>query len=144
MIVPRRSRNPFDMFLSDPFDTFFGHAPVQQSTPNLMRTDIKELDDRIEIVIDLPGFAKENVQAELKEGLLSVTAHTETETDETEGTFVRKERFTGRCSRSFYVGEDIEESDIKAKFDNGTLQITVPKKVEQPKLEEAHTISIEG
>lgn len=144
MIVPRRSRNPFDMFLSDPFDTFFGHAPVQQSTPNLMRTDIKELDDRIEIVIDLPGFAKENVQAELKEGLLSVTAHTETETDETEGTFVRKERFTGRCSRSFYVGEDIEESDIKAKFDNGTLQITVPKKTEQPKLEEAHTISIEG
>ena len=144
MIVPRRSRNPFDMFLSDPFDTFFGHAPVQQSTPNLMRTDIKELDDRIEIVIDLPGFAKENVQAELKEGLLSVTAHTETETDETEGTFVRKERFTGRCSRSFYVGEDIEESDIKAKFDNGTLLITVPKKVEQPKLEEARTISIEG
>lgn len=144
MIVPRRSRNPFDMFLSDPFDTFFGHAPVQQSTPNLMRTDIKELDDRIEIVIDLPGFAKENVQAELKEGLLSVTARTETETDETEGTFVRKERFTGRCSRSFYVGEDIEESDIKAKFDNGTLQITVPKKTEQPKLEEAHTISIEG
>ena len=156
------------MFLSDPFDTFFGHAPVQQSTPNLMRTDIKELEDRIDIVIDLPGFDKENVTAELKEGMLTVTAHTETETDEDKGTYVRKERFTGRCSRSFYVGEDIEEADvrkerftgrcsrsfyvgedieeadIKAKFDNGTLQITVPKKVEQPKLEEPHTIAIEG
>ena len=144
MIVPRRHHDPFDMFLSDPFDTFFGHAPVQQSTPNLMRTDIKELEDRIDIVIDLPGFDKENVTAELKEGMLTVTAHTEAETDEDKGTYVRKERFTGRCSRSFYVGEDIEEADIKAKFDNGTLQITVLKKVEQPKLEEPHTIAIEG
>ncbi len=144
MIVPRRNRNPFDMFLSDPFDTFFGHTPVQQSTPNLMRTDIKELDDRIEIVIDLPGFDKENVAAELKEGMLSVTAHTEAETEDAQGTYVRKERFAGRCSRSFYVGEDIEEGDIKARFDNGTLQITVPKKVEQPKLEESRTIAIEG
>ena len=144
MIVPRRNRNPFDMFLSDPFDTFFGHTPVQQSTPNLMRTDIKELDDRIEIVIDLPGFDKENVAAELKEGMLSITAHTEAETEDAQGTYVRKERFAGRCSRSFYVGEDIEEGDIKARFDNGTLQITVPKKVEQPKLEESRTIAIEG
>ena len=143
MIVPRR-RNALDMFLSDPFDSFFGHAPVQQSTPNLMRTDIKECDDRIEIVMDLPGFDKENVTAELKEGMLSVTAQTETATEEAEGTYVRKERFTGRCSRSFYVGEDIEEADIKAKFENGTLQITVPKKVEEPKLEEPHTIAIEG
>ena len=144
MIVPRRPRTPLDMFLSDPFDTFFGHAPVQQSTPNLMRTDIKDCDDRIEIVIDLPGFDKQNVTAELKEGMLTVTAHTETESEEAEGTYVRKERFTGRCSRSFYVGEDIEESDIKARFDNGTLQVTVPKKVEQPKLEEPRTIAIEG
>ena len=64
--------------------------------------------------------------------------------EDSKGTYVRKERFTGRCSRSFYVGEDIEEADIKAKFDNGTLQITVLKKVEQPKLEEPHTIAIEG
>lgn len=144
MIVPRRRRNLFDDFMTDPFDAFFGNMPAPQATPNLMRTDIKELDDRIEIVIDLPGFDKENVAAELKDGMLSVTAHTETETEEGEGTYVRKERFTGRCSRSFYVGEEIEEADIKAKFDNGTLQITVPKKVEQPKLEEARSIAIEG
>ena len=109
-----------------------------------MRTDIKETETGIEIVIDLPGFDKENVAAELKDGLLTVTAHTESSKDETEGTFVRKERFSGRCSRSFFVGEDIEEADIKAKFENGTLQIAVPKKVEQPKLEESRTIAIEG
>ena len=144
MLVPRRSRSPFGAFLSDPFDTFFGGAPVQHSTPNLMRTDIKETDEAFEIVIDLPGFAKENVTAELKEGVLTVAANTATESEESKGTYVRKERFTGRCSRSFYVGDDIEEADIKAKFDNGTLQITVPKKVEQPKLEESRTIAIEG
>ena len=132
------------MFLTYPFDTFFGHAPVQQSTPNLMRTDIKELEDRIDIVIDLPGFDKENVAAELKDGILKVSAKTTSDTEENTGTYLRRERFTGQCSRQFYVGEDIEEADIKAKFDNGTLQISVPKKVEQPKLEESRTIAIEG
>ena len=144
MIVPRRSRTPFDMFLSDPFDTFFGGNSMQHSTPNLMRADIKDCEDSIEFVIDLPGFEKDNVTAELKDGMLNVSAQTNSEKEENEGTYVRKERFTGRCSRSFYVGEDIQEEDIKAKFDNGTLQISVPKKVEQPKLEEARTISIEG
>jgi HSP20 family protein len=131
------------MFLSDPFDTFFGHAPVQQSTPNLMRTDIKELEDRIDIVIDLPGFDKDNVTAELKDGMLTISAETSRESEEKDGTYVRKERFSGKCSRSFYVGEEIQEEDIKARFENGTLQITVPKKIEQPKLEESRTISID-
>ena len=144
MLVPRRSRDPFDMFLSDPFDTFFGGNSLQHSTPNLMRADIKDCEDSIEFVIDLPGFDKDNVTAELKDGMLTVSAQTNSEAEEKEGTFVRKERFTGRCSRSFYVGEDIQEEDIKAKFDNGTLQISVPKKVEQPKLEEKRTIAIEG
>lgn len=142
MIVPRKSRSPFDMFLSDPFDTFFGSAPVQHATPNLMRADIKDCEGSIEIVIDLPGFDKENVAAELKNGMLTVSAHTSTEKEEVEGTYVRKERFSGNCSRSFFVGEEIQEEEIKAKFDNGTLQISVPKKVEQPKLEETRTIEI--
>ena len=144
MIVPRRHHTPFDALFSDPFDTFFGSAPIQHSTPNLMRTDIKETEEGIDIVIDLPGFDKENVTAELKDGVLTVAAHTSTESEDKEGTYVRKERFTGHCSRSFYVGEEIEEGDIKAKFDNGTLQILVPKKAEQPKLEESRTIAIEG
>ena len=143
-MITRRTRSPFDMFLADPFDTFFGSAPIQHSTPNLMRADIKDCEDSIELTIDLPGFEKDNVAAELKDGMLTVSAETTSSTDEKQGTYVRKERFTGKCSRSFYVGEEIQEEDIKAKFDNGTLQITVPKKVEQPKLEEKRTIAIEG
>ena len=76
--------------------------------------------------------------------MLTVAAHTETEDEDSKGTYVRKERFTGRCSRSFYVGEDIEEADIKAKFDNGTLQISVPKKQPVPQIEEKRTIAIAG
>ena len=144
MIVPRRHRSMFDDFMSDPFDAFFGNIQAPQATPNLMRTDIKEDDEGYSIVIDLPGFDKENVTAELKEGVLKVTAKTSSENEEATGTFLRRERFTGQCSRSFYVGDDVEEADIKAKFDNGTLQIAVPKKVEQPKLEEPRTIAIEG
>lgn len=142
-MITRRPRTPFDMFLSDPFDSFFGSMPAQNSTPNLMRADIKDCEDSIEMVIDLPGFTKDNVTAELKDGMLTVTAETSKETEEKEGTYVRKERFSGKCSRSFYVGEEIQEEDIKAKFDNGTLQITVPKKIEQPKLEESRSISID-
>ena len=135
MIVPRSHRSLLDPFMSDPFDSFF-NMPAPQATPNLMRTDIKENDEGYEIVIDLPGFDKESV--------LKVSAKTSTETEDKTGTYLRRERFTGQCSRQFYVGEDIEEGDIKAKFDNGTLQISVPKKIEQPKLEEPRTISIEG
>ena len=144
MIVPRRSRSLFDPFMNDPFDSFFGNMPAPQATPNLMRTDIKETEDGFEIVMDLPGFDKENVAAELKDGILKVSAKTTSDTEENTGTYLRRERFTGQCSRQFYVGEDIEEADIKAKFDNGTLQISVQKKVEQPKLEESRTIAIEG
>ena len=144
MLVPRRSRSLFDPFMNDPFDAFFGNMPAPQSTPNLMRTDIKETETGFEIIIDLPGFEKENVAAELKDGVLKVSAKTSTENEENTGTFLRRERFTGQCSRQFYVGEDIEEADIKAKFDNGTLQVFVPKKVEQPKLEEPRSIAIEG
>jgi len=144
MIVPRRSRSLFDPFMNDPFDSFFGTMPASQATPNLMRTDIKETEGGFEIVMDLPGFDKENVAAELKDGILKVSAKTTSDTEENTGTYLRRERFTGQCSRQFYVGDDIEEGDIKAKFDNGTLQISVPKKVEQPKLEEPRTISIEG
>ena len=144
MLVPRKSRTALDAFLSDPFDTFFGAPSASHGTPMLMRTDIKDSEEGIEIVIDLPGFKKENVNAELKEGVLTVSAHTETETEDSKGTYVRKERFTGRCSRSFYVGEDIEEADIKAKFENGTLLIDVPKKIPEPQVEEKRTIAIEG
>ena len=96
----------------------------------MMKTDIKETEKAFELDIDLPGFKKENVHAELQDGDLTVRANTETETEDKDeqGTYLRKERFTGSCSRSFYVGDDISEDDISAKFENGILKVTVPKK----------------
>ena len=149
MMVPmRRNRNFFNDLMTDPFDALFdaATAPVQKMTPTLMRTDIKETDAGFELTIDLPGFKKDDVQAELKDGYLTIAAQTQSETEDKDekGTYVRKERFSGKCSRTFYVGDDIEEDDIKAKFEDGTLKIDVPKKQEQPKLEEKKTIAIEG
>ncbi|MBQ3106321.1 MAG: Hsp20 family protein, partial [Eggerthellaceae bacterium] len=83
--------------------------------------------------------------AELKDGYLAISAQTKSESEDKDekGTYVRKERFTGKCSRTFFVGEDVKQEDIKAKFDNGVLTFNIPKKQEQPKLEEKHSIAIE-
>ena len=144
MLVPRSNRI-FNDLMTDPFDNFFGTmaAPSVKTTPNLMRTDIRETETGFELTIDLPGFDKEGVQAELKDGYLTVTAETKQETEDKKGTYVRQERFSGKCSRTFYVGDDIEEGDIKAKFDNGTLQIDVPKKVAKPEPETSRSITID-
>ena len=152
MMVPmRRNRNLLSELMTDPFDAFFNAASapmqaMQKMSPTLMRTDIKETDGGYELTIDLPGFKKDDVQAELKDGYLTINAQTqgESEDKDEQGTYVRKERFSGKCSRTFYVGDDVEEDDIKAKFENGVLKIAVPKKQEQPKLEEKKTIAIEG
>lgn len=148
MLVPtRRPKDFINNLMLDPFETFLDSAPtLAKPTPALMKTDIKETDTGYELAIDMPGFKKDDVVAELKDGYLSVSAQTSGEHEEKneEGTFIRKERFSGKCSRSFYVGDDISEDDIKAKFDNGLLKITVPKK-ERPQEEEARkVISIEG
>ena len=138
-----------DEFFDTAFDRrFFGDRdPLYgKHAKNLMKTDIKELDGHYEMDVDLPGFRKEDVNIELKDGYLTITAQTQSESEDKdeEGTYVRKERFSGKCSRTFYVGDDIEEDDIKAKFEDGVLKIAVPKKQEQPKLEEKKTIAIEG
>ena len=152
MMVPmRRNRNLLSELMTDPFDAFFNAASapmqaMQKMSPTLMRTDIKETDGGYELTIDLPGFKKDDVQAEMKDGYLTINAQTqgESEDKDEQGTYVRKERFSGKCSRTFYVGDDVEEDDIKAKFEDGVLKIAVPKKQEQPKLEEKKTIAIEG
>ncbi len=146
MLVPRRNRSLLSDFMLDPFEAFFDGPASSTQTSSLMRTDIKEKNGGFQMTIDLPGFKKEDVQAELKEGYLTITAQTKTETEDKDekGTFIRKERFSGKCSRTFYVGDEVEESDIKARFENGTLLIDIPKKQEQPKLEEKRTIAIEG
>ena len=103
MMVPmRRSRNLLSELMSDPFDAFFdmASAPAQKMSPTLMRTDIKETDAGFELTIDLPGFKKDDVQAELKDGYLTIAAQTQSETEDKDekGTYVRKERFSGSAA----------------------------------------------
>ena len=102
---------------------------------------------RKELEIDLSGFKKEEVRAELKDGYLTVSAVKDLDEDEKDketGKYIRRERYSGSCSRSFYVGDAVTEEDIKAKFENGTLKMLVPKKEEQKAVENKKYIAIEG
>lgn len=112
---------------------------------NAMRTDVKETDQGYELDIDLPGFKKEDIQLELKDGYLSINAQKSSDNDQKDqdGKYIRRERYYGAMSRSFYVGENAEENDIHARFEDGILKLSVPK--EQPKrVENKKYISIEG
>ena len=118
MLMPRKKEmDLFDEMFSDPF--------FSMKESRLMKTDIKEIDDGYEIEVDLPGYNKEDIQLEIDNGYLTVTAKK----------YIHKERYIGECSRSFFVGKDVKEEDIKAKFKNGTLKLTVPKKDENAKSE---------
>lgn len=110
----------------------------------LMRTDVRETETGYELDIDLPGFKKEEVKAELKDGYLTISAQKSLEKKEDgkeEGRYLRRERYSGSCSRSFYVGDALTEEDVKAKFENGILQISLPKK--EAAIPEKKTIMIE-
>ena len=113
---------------------------------NLMKTDIKELDNGYELEIDLPGFKKDEIKAELNNGYLTVSAAKgldEDKEDKKTGKYIRRERYAGACQRSYYVGEDITEEDIKASFEHGILTLFVPKKEAKPAEEEKKYISIQ-
>ena len=146
MLMPTLFRtNLFDDLLDDFAKETKRAAQNIVSVTGVMKTDIKEKDDCFELMIDLPGFAKEDVKAELKEGYLNISAErnsSDEEKDE-EGRFIRRERYSGTCSRSFYVGDDLKQEDIKAKFENGILMLTVPKKPEEPEEDEPQYISID-
>ena len=112
-----------------------------------MKTDVKEKDGNYEVAIDLPGFKKDEITAELKGGYLTVSAAKGLDQDEQEketGKYIRRERYAGACQRNYYVGEDITEEDIKAEFKHGILKLFVPKKEVKPAVEEKKYISIEG
>ena len=113
---------------------------------NLMKTDVKEKDGNYEVAIDLPGFKKDEITAELKDGYLTISAAKGLDKDEKdkEGKYIRRERYAGACQRSYYVGEDITEEDIKAEFKHGILKLFVPKKEVKPVVEEKKYITIEG
>ena len=138
MMIPRR-RNEFDLF-----DDFFkGDDFFQRRESSIMKTDIKEKKDKFIIEMDLPGYEKENINLELKDGYLEVTASTDKQENIEEEKYVHKERFYGHCSRNFYVGDQITEEDIHAEFKNGILKIDVPKKEEIKSLPEAKHIQIQ-
>ena len=108
-----------------------------------MKTDVHEHDDHYEMRIDLPGFKKEQITLTLENGYLTVAAEKGIET-ENNGKLIRQERYSGEMARSFYVGEDITENEIKAKYEHGVLSLEIPKKEAKPKLPEKKTILIEG
>ena len=110
-----------------------------------MKTDVKEKDNAYEVAIDLPGFKKDEIQIQLENGYVTVSAAKGLDKDEKdkEGKYIRRERYTGNVSRSFYVGNNVQREDIHPKFENGILSFTVPK--EQKTVENnSHYIAIEG
>ena len=114
---------------------------------NMMKTDIKEQEDGYELEMDLPGFTKDEITAELKDGYLTISASKGLDKDEQEketGKYIRRERYAGACQRSFYVGEDVTEQDIKAEFKHGMLKLFVPKKKAKPAVETKKYVTIEG
>ena len=115
---------------------------------NMMKTDVREHDDHYEVDMDLPGFKKDELSLELNDGYLTITASKGLDKDEKEkksGKFVRRERYAGSMSRSFYVGEEVKQEDIHAKYESGVLKLSIPKaEKKKPEVEEKKYIAIEG
>lgn len=134
--------------LFDDFGDVFEFSPAfrkQVAAARNISSDIKELADGYQIEMELPGFAKEEVKAQLKDGYLTITAEHNAENKEEnneEGQkkeavkYIRRERYYGKCQRSFFVGKNVTEEDINAKFENGILTMYVPKEVKKPQVEE--------
>ena len=114
---------------------------------NLMKTDVKEQKDGYELIVDLPGFKKDEVKVSLENGYLRIQAAKGLDKDEKDkdtGKYIRRERYAGACERSFYVGDVVEQNEVKAEFKHGILKLFVPKKEAKPAVEESKYIAIEG
>ncbi len=138
MLMPRR--NDFDLwddFFNDPFFS-------SRKEMKLMKTDIREKDDKYLLDIDLPGYSKEDIKISVDDGYLTVSAKKEESKEENEkGSYIKKERYSGECQRSFYIGDNIEAEDVKASFKNGILTLDIPKKEDQEKLPEKKYVEID-
>ena len=144
MLAPSIFRDNFvDDFFSDMFFSPFGYGQKGKKSIG-MNADVQEFADGYQVDLELPGFQKEDIQAELKDGYLTITAsHSESNEEKNKkGEFIRRERYTGECSRSFYVGENVTQEDINASFENGILRLQIPKKEAIPKVEERKLIEI--
>ena len=142
----------FDNFMKDfPFFDDNAESNVEKKLygrrgKNLMKTDIKETEGGYELEMDLPGFTKDEIQMHLKDGVLTVSAAKGLDKDEEDkkGNYIRKERYAGSMSRSFYVGKHVTVEDVHPKYESGILSFSVPKEEAKPVEEKKHYISIEG
>ena len=141
MLLRNRAFDLFDEMFKDPcFDRV-----IDNGTAQVMKTDVREKDNGYLVDIELPGYAKEDIKAELKDGYLTITASRNDNKEEKDekGRYIRRERYTGTCKRSFYVGENVKQEDIKAGFQDGILRLAVPKDIPKPVEEKPKFISIE-
>ena len=142
------SESPLDSF--DPFDVFSDFRFPDLSAPvfgkhasRLMSTDVRETDKAYVLSIDLPGFRKDEITAELKDGYLTISAKKSHEDEEKkEGRLIRRERVSGSCSRTFYVGDEVKQEDCRAGYEGGVLTVTVPKLTKEERAAK-QTIAIE-
>ena len=129
--------NLFDDFFDNDFSmspALTGRNPLYgKHAKSLMKTDVRETENSYELYIDLPGFKKDEISIDLKDGYLSISAAKGLDKDEEDkkGKYIRQERYAGACSRSFYVGEAVESKDVSAKFEDGILKISLPKQVQK-------------
>lgn len=136
MLLANRSYDLFDEMFRDPFFT----RPFENSSSQIMKTDIHEREGNYLVEMELPGYKKEDIKADLKDGYLTITAHKNETKEEKDarGKCIHKERYTGTCNRSFYVGDALTQEDIKAAFNDGMLRLQFPKEIhkqeEQPRL----------
>ena len=145
--------NLFDDFFDDvPFFDNRAENQIEKKlygrhAHNVMKTDIKETDDNYELIVDLPGFKKDEIKVSLEDGYLTIEAAKGLDEDEQEkkpGKYIRKESYAGACQRSFYVGDNLTQEDIKGEFKHGILTLNVPKKEAKPAVETNKYIAIEG
>ena len=140
--------NLFDEFFDDDFPMIpmrsIRNPLYGKNAKNLMKTDVRETDNTYELDVDLPGFKKDEVQLDLKDGYLTISAAKGLDKDKEDkkGKYIRQERYAGACSRSFFVGEEIEPRDVSAKFEDGILRVSLPKRVKK-ELPRNSTIAIE-
>lgn len=140
--------NLFDEFFDDDFPMIpmrsIRNPLYGKNAKNLMKTDVRETDNTYELDVDLPGFKKDEVQLDLKDGYLTISAAKGLDKDQVDkkGKYIRQERYAGACSRNFFVGEGIEPRDVSAKFEDGILRVSLPKQVKK-ELPRNSTIAIE-
>ncbi|WEV64635.1 MULTISPECIES: Hsp20/alpha crystallin family protein [unclassified Bifidobacterium] len=149
-MFPALMHDAFSDLFDDPFFAGWGDSSNRMGNPissaNMMKTDVRETDKAYDVSIDMPGFNKDDIALELHDGYLTVSAKRDESHDEKndEGKWLRRERYAGTCSRSFYVGDEVKESDVHANYKNGTLSLEIAKVQPAPKVEAKHQIAIEG